>query len=212
MKKNNIFDTKELLNLQPITVGEVLVAFKEFKNIFENKLKKKSEVFSQLPLKIVVKRISNQKVVDLVGIRRIEMSNDGSFVWFVCFVNKNDSIFIHNKSIVKLKLSTKPVSEVSNGLIFFKKIYENQFNKHSKVFFDVPVKVIIMNGVEGKNENIVDTLEITTLLMDEVGSGIFCHTLINDIDMIKKNPKLEKLLDESEAEYTKLMKTLSKKF
>ena len=212
MNKSKTPDNTELLNLQPIAVGEILVAFKDFQNIFENKLKKNPEIFSGLPLKIVIKRISNQKVVDLVGIKRIEMSKDGSCIWLVCFVNETDSIFIHNKSIVKLKLATKPISEVSKGLDFFKNMYEKQFNKTGKTFFDLPVRVVIMSGKEGESEKLVDTLDIATLLMDDVGSGIFCHSLIDDIDMIKNNPKLEKLLNESETQYAQLMKELNQKF
>ena len=211
-KKNNISDGKKVHNFDPITVGEILVAFKEFQNIFVNRLKKSHEIYSDLPLKIVIKRISNQKVVDLIGIRRIEMNKEGTCIWFVCFVNKNDSIFIHDKSIVKLKLTTKPINDVYSGFNFFRKIYEEKFNKTSKSFLDVTVKVVIMSGLEGKNEKVVDVLDIATLLMDDIGSGIFCHSIINDIDMIEKDPKLKKILDESEMQYTKLMKKLSKKF
>lgn len=212
IKKINTSNDEELLNLNPITVGEILAAFHEFKNIFKNKLKKNPEIFSQLPVKIVIKRLSNKNVVDLIGIRRIEMNKEGSCIWLVCFANVNDSIFIHNKSIVKLKLSTKPVNEVSNGFNFFKKIYDDKFSNTSKIFFDLPVKVVIMSGDEGNNERIVDTLDIATLLMDDVGSGIFCHSLINDIEMIKNDAGLKKLLDESEMQYTELMKKLSHKF
>tara|TARA_A100001011_G_C14038463_1_gene726743 strand:- start:175 stop:846 length:672 start_codon:yes stop_codon:yes gene_type:complete len=212
IKKNNISGDNELLNLGSITVGEILAAFNEFQNIIKNKLKKNSEIFSQLPLKIVIKRVSNNKVVDLIGIRRIEMNKEGTCIWLVCFANVSDSIFIHNKSIVKLKLTTKPVNEVSNSFNFFKKIHDDKFNNSSRVFFDLPVKVVIMSGEEGNDERVVDTLDIATVLMDDVGSGIFCHSLINDIEMIKNNAGLKKLLDESEMQYTELMKKLSHKF
>ena len=69
-----------------------------------------------------------------------------------------------------------------------------------------------MSGDEGNNERLVDTLDIATLLMDDVGSGIFCHSLVNDIEMIKNDAGLKKLLDESEMQYTELMKKLSHKF
>ena len=211
IKKNDFLNDKELLNFPPITVGEVLAAIKELRNIFENQLNKNREIFYGLPLKIVIKRFSNQKVVDLIGIKRIELSNEGSCIWLVCSTNESNSIFIHDKSIVKLKLSTKSIGEISKGVDYFKTVFEDQFRKSKKNFLDLPVKIVVVSGSERKNEKVVDTLNITTLLMDDIGSGIFCHSLIDDIKMIQRNPKLEKLLDEAENQFTKLMIKLSQK-
>jgi hypothetical protein len=199
----------ELQDLQPITVGEILYSFREFKAIFESQLKKEASSFAKIPLKIIIKRISNNKVIDLMGIRRLEFDKTGSCIWFVCSVNEDDSIFIHNNEIVKLKLTTKSVSEISDGFDHFKKIFTHAQNNKAALFYDLPVKIVIIKGQEGKDEVVVDTLDIVTTLMNDVGSGIFCHSIIDDYRMIRNSPSTKKLLDKSEAQYTNLINKLS---
>ena len=209
MNENKSSVSSKFNDLKSITVGEILYAIEQFKNIFEHQLKKNSENFSNIPLKVVIKRLSNNKVVDLIGIRRVEMNKEGSYIWFVCSVNKSDSIFIHNNEIVKLKLSTKSINEISDALNHFKKVFEHSLRIESKLFYDLPVKIVIMNGIEENDEEFVDTLDIATVLMNDVGSGIFCHSLIDDLKMIRDNPNYKKLLDESENKYANLMQRLS---
>ena len=72
----------------------------------------------------------------------------------------------------------------------------------------MPVKLAIVNELEVNNEEVIDILDIVTLLMDDTGSGIFCHSLIDDIKMIGINPHLEKLLNEAQKKYFNLLKNL----
>lgn len=211
IEKITIENDAELSDLPPITVGEILFAFKEYKAIFKTELKKEPETFYDIPIKIVIKRISNNMVVDLLGIRRIEMNKEGTGIWFICSVNQSDSIFIHNKSIVKLKISTKPISEIKAGFSYLKSIFDKNQKKLSNHFYDLPVRIIVMEGTEGKNEKVIDTLDIVTILMDDIGAGVFCHSFVNDITMIENNPDVRILLDESEKKYAELMQKLNKR-
>ena len=77
-----------------------------------------------------------------------------------------------------------------------------------KHFLDLPVKVSI---TDEKTKKILDCLDITTTLMNDTGSGIFYHCLVDDIRLISENPDLERILNESEKKFAKLMAKLIKK-
>ena len=64
-----------------------------------------------------------------------------------------------------------------------------------KHFLDLPVKVIVTDEAI---EKILDCLDIATTLMNDNGSGIFYHCLVDDIRLISENPDIERILDESE--------------
>ena len=201
----------EIQNLLPMTVGELLASFAEFKIILKDKLKKDPEILGDLPIKSIVKRLSNNKVIDLMGIRRVEMNKEGKYIWFICPVNDTNSLFIHEDSITKLNLSTKPISEILNGLNHFKNIFEKKNISNIKKFYDMPVRIAVVKGKDKQDEQLVDSLEIAAVLIDNVGSGVFCHSLIDDFKMIKENPSIENLLDTSEKKYAELIDKLNKK-
>ena len=76
-----------------------------------------------------------------------------------------------------------------------------------KHFLDLPVKVIV---TDERIEKILDCLDIATTLINDTGSGVFYHCLVDDIRLISENPDLEKILDESEKKYATLMSKLIK--
>ena len=60
--------------LTPICIGEILYSHKHFSEVLTEKLTKYSDQLSTIPVKIVVKRLSNNKVIDLLGIKRLELN------------------------------------------------------------------------------------------------------------------------------------------
>jgi len=60
--------------LSSICVGEILYSHRRFSEILSKKLTKHSDQLSTVPVKIVVKRLSNKKVIDLLGIKRLELT------------------------------------------------------------------------------------------------------------------------------------------
>ena len=76
-----------------------------------------------------------------------------------------------------------------------------------KHFFDIPVKVII---IDEKTEKILDCLDIATTLINDTGSGVFYHCLVDDVRMISENPSSKKIRDESEKKYASLISKLIK--
>ena len=76
-----------------------------------------------------------------------------------------------------------------------------------KHFLDIPVKVVVTDEVA---EKILDYLDIATTLINDTGSGVFYHCLVDDVQMISENPDLEKILDESEKKYADLISKLIK--
>ena len=57
-----------------ICVGEILYSHEHFSEVLGKGLVKRQEQLSMVPVKIVVKRLSNYKVIDLLGIKRIELN------------------------------------------------------------------------------------------------------------------------------------------
>ena len=158
-------------------------------------------------MKIVVKRLSNNKVVDLLGITRLELNKEKTCIWVVCPSNKTSSIFTHNGDIYKLKLKTLSIGDITKNFDNLRKTVCTNGDMELKRFLDLPVKVII---TEEKTEKILDCLNIATTLINDTGSGVFYHCLVDDIRMISENPDLEKILDESEKKYANLMSKLIK--
>ncbi len=74
-----------------------------------------------------------------------------------------------------------------------------------KRFLDIPVKIIITDEA---TEKILDCLDIATTLLNDTGSGVFYHCLLDDARMVSENPDLEKILDESEKKYAALISNL----
>ena len=191
--------------LSPISVGEILYSHRHFSEILSEKLTKYSVQLSTVPVKIVVKRLSNNKVIDLLGIKRLELSKEKTCIWVFCPSNKTSSIFTHNGDIYKLKLKTLSIGDITKCFDNLKKAVCTNDGMDPKHFFDLPVRVIV---TDERTEEIFDCLDIATTLMNDTGSGVFYHCLVDDIRLISENPGLEKILDESEKKYAALMSKL----
>ena len=191
--------------LSSICVGEILYSHGHFSKVLSEKLMKCSDQLSTVPVKIVVKRLSNNKVIDLLGIKRLEHNKEKTCIWVVCPSNKKSSIFTHNGDIYKLNLKTLSVGDITKNFDNLRKTVCTNGDMELKRFLDLPVKVII---TEEKTEKILDCLNIAATLINDTGSGVFYHCLVDDIRMISENPDLEKILDESEKKYANLMSKL----
>ncbi len=190
-----------------ICVGEILYSHRHFSKVLSEKVAKGSEQLSNVPVKIVVKRLSNNKVIDLLGIKRLELNKEKSCIWVVCPSNKTSSIFTHDGDIYKLKLTTLSIRDITKCFDNLKKAICTNDDVDLQHFLDLPVRVII---TDEKTEKILDCLDIATTLMNDTGSGIFYHCLVDDIRLISENPDLEKILNESEKRYATLMSKLIK--
>ena len=193
--------------LKSICVGEILYSHRHFSEILKKGLKKCANELSIAPVKIVVKRSSNNKVIDLLGIKRIELNKEKTCIWVVCPSNKKNSIFTHNGDIQKLSLRTLSVRDITQSFENLKKVICTNGGMTLKHFLDIPVKVII---TDEKTERILDCLDIATSLLNDTGSGVFYHCLLDDAQIISENPDLKKILDESEKKYANLMSKLIK--
>ena len=190
-----------------ICVGEILYSHRHFSRVLSEKVAKCSEQLSNVPVKIVVKRLSNNKVIDLLGIKRLELNKEKTCIWVVCPSNKTSSIFTHDGDIYKLKLTTLSIRDVTKCFDNWKKAICTNDGVDLQHFLDLPVRVII---TDEETEKILDCLDIATTLMNDTGSGIFYHCLVDDIRLISENPDLEKILNESEKRYATLMSKLLK--
>ena len=102
-------------------VGEILYPHRHFSEVLSKKLTKYSDQSSTVPFKVVVKRLSNYKVVDLLGIKRLELNKEKTCIWVVSPSNKTSSIFTHNGDIYKLKLKTLAFGNIRTWFDNFKK-------------------------------------------------------------------------------------------
>ncbi len=193
--------------LSSICVGEILYSHRLFSEFLSKKLTKSSDQLSTVPVKIVVKRLSNKKVIDLLGIKRLELNKEKTCIWVVCPSNKTSSIFTHNGDIYKLRLKTVSIGDITKTFDNMKKVICTDGGMDLKHFLDLPVKVIV---TDERTEKILDCLDIATTLMNDTGSGVFYHCLVDDIRLISENPDLEKILDESEKKYAALISKLIK--
>lgn len=190
-----------------ICVGEILYSQGHFSEILRKELKKCANELSIVPVKIVVKRLSNKKVIDLLGIKRIEFNKEKTCIWVVCPSNKTSSIFTHNGDIYKLNLKTLTIGDITQSFESLRQVICTNGGVALKHFLDIPVKVIVTGET---TEKIIDCLDIATTLINDTGSGVFYHCLVDDVRMISENPSLEKILDESEKKYATLMSKLIK--
>ena len=193
--------------LSSICVGEILYSHGHFRKILSEKIAKYSDQLLTVPVKIVVKRLSNNKVIDLLGIKRLELSREKTCIWVVCPSNKTSSIFTHNGDIYKLNLKTLTIGDVTQSFESLRQVICTNGGVALKHFLDIAVKVIVTDET---TEKIIDCLDIATTLINDTGSGVFYHCLVDDVRMISENPNLEKILDESEKKYAALMSKLIK--
>ena len=191
----------------PICIGEILYSHKYFSEVLRKGPIKSPDQLSTVPVKIVVKRLSNNKVIDLLGIKRIELNKKKTCIWVVCPSNKKSSIFTQNGNIHKLKLKTLSIGDITKSFENLKKAICTDDGFSLKHFLDIPVKVVVTDEVA---EKILDYLDIATTLINDTGSGVFYHCLVDDVRMISENPDLERILDESEKKYADLISKLIK--
>ena len=124
--------------LSSICVGEILYSHRCFREILSKKLTKYSDQLSTVPVKIVVKRLSNNKVIDLLGITRLELNKEKTCIWVVCPSNKTSSIFTHNGDIYKLKLKTLAIGNITTCFDNLKKLICTNEGMDVKHFFISP--------------------------------------------------------------------------
>ena len=194
-------------NLNSFCVGEILYSHRHFSEVLKKEVGKYESQLSMIPVKIVVKRLSNNKVIDLLGITRLELNKEKTCIWVVCPSNKTSSIFTHNGDIYKLRLKTVSIGDITKTFNDLKKVICTDGCMDLKYFLDLPVKVIV---IDERTEKILDCLNIATTLMNDTGSGVFYHCLVDDIRLISENPDLEKILDQSEKKYDALISKLIK--
>ena len=59
-----------------VCVGEILYSHRHFSDVLRKEPRKYQGQLSMVPVKIVVKRLSNNKVIDLLGIKKIEFNKE----------------------------------------------------------------------------------------------------------------------------------------
>ena len=87
----------------------------------------------------------------------------------------------------------------------FEKIATLKLKKNSNDFFNIPVSIIIKRR---SNDQPVDHLSIENIAMNRDGTDIWLECFVDDEQMVEKEPKVKKHLDESEKKF----KSLSEKF
>ena len=83
----------------------------------------------------------------------------------------------------------------------FEKIVTKELEKDSKDFFNIPVSIIVKRR---SNNQPVDHLTIENIAMNKIGTEIWLECYVEDEQMIEKEPKVEKHLDESQSKFEKL--------
>ena len=79
----------------PICVGEILYSHEHFSEVLRKDFTKSPDQLLMVPVKVVVKRLSNYKVIDLLGIKRIELNKKKlAFGLFALRIRKPQSLLI----------------------------------------------------------------------------------------------------------------------
>ena len=79
---------------------------------------------------------------------------------------------------------------------------------NSQEFFNIPVSIIVKRR---SNNQPVDQLHIENIAMDREGANIWLECFVNDEQMIEKEPKVKKHLEDSEKKFEKLSLQLKQK-
>ena len=90
----------------------------------------------------------------------------------------------------------------------FEKILRESLGKDSKTFFSIPVSVIVKRR---SNNQPVDQLRIENIAMEQKGRDIWLECFVDDDQMIEKEPKVKKHLDDSQEKFTELSVQLKNK-
>jgi hypothetical protein len=103
---------------------------------------------------------------------------------------------------------TLTTGQIANCWNDFEKITTKELKLNSKEFFNIPVSIVVKRR---SNNQPVDQLSIENIAMNKEGTDIWLECFVNDDQMVEKDPKVKKHLDESEKKFEKLSQQLDKK-
>ena len=109
---------------------------------------------------------------------------------------------------MNLKESTLTTGQIATCWNDFEKIITTKLNKKTKDFFNIPVSVVVKRK---SNNQPVDQLLIENIAMNREGTEIWLECIVNDQQMVEKEPKVKQHLDESEKKFKKLAEELDDK-
>ena len=198
MVKNTIKD------LDPITVGELLLSFKDLSNVYAKKIDKKTSDFASLPVRLVIKRVSNNQVVDLLRVKGVEADERRNCFLITGLATSDDVVFTHEGKITKLNNSSIKIGDLINQFHLGKHILVDKMKISDEKFYSIPVRVAVID----KNNKVVNFLEIITSLMDDIGSSVFCHCIIDDEKMMRENQLAKKSFELAEKRYKNLIENV----
>ena len=114
------------------------------------------------------------------------------------------------KEVLDVEIITTADHGYSNkeALDALEKIVTKELNKDSKDFFNIPVSMIVKRR---SNNQPVDHLTIENIAMNKIGTEIWLECYVEDEQMIEKEPKVKKHLDESQNKFEKLADQMDKK-
>ena len=109
---------------------------------------------------------------------------------------------------MKVKGLTLTTGQIATCWNDFEKITTKKLNKDAKDFFNIPVSVVVKRK---SNNQPVDQLLIENIAMNKEGTEIWLECIVNDEQMVEKEPKVKKHLEESEKKFEKLANDLDSK-
>lgn len=194
-----------ITDLDPITVGELFLSFRDLKDVYSKKLGKKAIDFASLPVRLVVKRASNNQVVDLLRVKGVEPDKKRSRFLITGLADDNNVVFNHRGTITKLNNSSIKIGKLIDKFHLCKHVLINHMKDSEQKFYSLPVRIAVIDVNTGK---VVNFLEIITSLMDDIGSSVFCHCLIDDEKMIQENHLAKKSLELAEKRFKHLIENI----
>jgi hypothetical protein len=106
------------------------------------------------------------------------------------------------------KESTLTTGQLATCWNDFEKILTKDLKKNPKDFFNIPVSMIVKRR---SNNQPVDQLSIENIAMSKTGTEIWLECFVEDEQMIEKEPKVQKHLDESQKKFEGLSEQLDEK-
>ena len=195
---------KTIKALDPITVGELFLSFKDLSDVYSEKHGKKTNDFTSLPVRLVVKRSSNNQVVDLLQVKGVNADKESNCFLITGLATSDDVVFTHEGKITKLNNSSIKIGDLINQFHLGKHILVDKTKTSDEKFYSIPVRIAVID----KNNKVVNFLEIITSLMDDVGSSVFCHCIIDDEKMMRENQLAKKSFELAEKRYKNLIENV----
>ena len=149
---------KTIKELDPITVGELFLSFKDLNNVYSKKLDKKTSDFASLPVKLVIKRVSNNQVVDILRVKGVEADKKRNCFLITGLATSDNVVFSHEGTITKLNNSSIKIGDLINKFHLCKHILVNNMRNSAQKFYSIPVRIAVID----KNNKVVNILEIIT--------------------------------------------------